>query len=70
MVGSVIELLEHNYTEDLKAIFTEIENGNTSGKLSQKIKDRMNKRKYKGQLLVTILEDFINQCLSSGIPLF
>lgn len=70
MVGSVIELLEHNYTEDLKAIFTEIENGNTSGKLSQKIKDRMNTRKYKGQLLVTILEDFINQCLSSGIPLF
>ncbi|HIH0446625.1 TPA: tyrosine-type recombinase/integrase [Vibrio cholerae] len=70
MVGSVIELLEHNYTNDLNKIFNDIETGNASGVLSQRIKERMNTRKFKGQLFVTNLEVFIYQCLSSGIPLF
>ncbi|MGF1758959.1 tyrosine-type recombinase/integrase [Photobacterium sagamiensis] len=70
MVASVMELLEHNYTEDLKDILDEIANNNASGALSEKIKARMNSQRYKGQVLITDLETFIKESLASGVPLF
>lgn len=70
MVASVIELIEHNYTEDLKDIFEAISNNKTSGELSNKIKKRMEVQQYKGQVLVTDIESYVRESLQAGVPLF
>ncbi|MFS1869888.1 tyrosine-type recombinase/integrase [Vibrio lentus] len=70
MVSSVIELLEHNYTEDIKDIFDAIQNNQTSGVLSQKIKERMDHQKYDGQILPIDIEAYVRESLKAGIPLF
>ncbi|OED66468.1 integrase [Vibrio tasmaniensis ZS-17] len=70
MVESVIELLEHNYTEDLKDIFEAISNRETSGDLSDKIKKRMEDQQYKGQILVTDIELYVRESLKAGVPLY
>ncbi|MCB5460142.1 tyrosine-type recombinase/integrase [Vibrio lentus] len=70
MVASVIELLEHNYTEDLKDIFEAISNSKTSGDLSDKIKKRMEEQQYKGQVLVTDIELYVRESLKAGVPLY
>ncbi|WP_155485388.1 tyrosine-type recombinase/integrase, partial [Vibrio harveyi] len=70
MVESVIELLEHNYTEDLQEIFEAINNNNTAGDLSDKIKKRMEEQNYQGSILVTDIESYVRESLKAGIPLF
>jgi hypothetical protein len=70
MVESVIDLLSHNYTESLNEVFQAVTNGKTVGSLSTKLKSRMDEKKYKGQILVTDIETFVKQMLTSGIPLF
>ncbi|HDY7465643.1 TPA: tyrosine-type recombinase/integrase [Vibrio vulnificus] len=70
MVESVIELLEHNYTEDLQEIFEAINNNNTAGDLSDKIKKRMEEQIYPGSILVTDIESYVRESLKAGIPLF
>ncbi|MDA0151587.1 tyrosine-type recombinase/integrase [Vibrio sp. Makdt] len=70
MVDSVIELLEHNYTEDLKEVFDAIRDNKTSGALSKKIKERMEDQKYSGQILLTDIETYVKESLRSGLPLF
>ncbi|WP_394166274.1 tyrosine-type recombinase/integrase [Photobacterium piscicola] len=70
MVSSVIELLEHNYTEDLNEIFDAIRNNKTSGALSQRIKERMEHQKYNGQILPIDIEAYVRESLKAGIPLF
>ncbi|ELR63722.1 Site-specific recombinase, phage integrase family [Photobacterium marinum] len=70
MVASVIELIEHNYTEELKDIFEAISNNKTSGELSDKIKKRMEVQQYKGQVLATDIETYVRESLQAGVPLF
>lgn len=70
LVSSVMEILEHNFTEDLVEAFESVANGQTAGELSQKIKSRMETRKYKGQILATDLENFIHELIKSGVPCF
>ncbi|MEZ8985683.1 integrase [Vibrio cyclitrophicus FF160] len=70
MAQGILELLEHNYTEDLKEILDEIASNSTSGKLSDLIKSRICSQKYKGQILLTDVEIFIKESLASGVPLF
>ncbi|KLN66352.1 tyrosine-type recombinase/integrase [Vibrio sp. VPAP30] len=70
MVQSVVELIEHNYTEDLVDIFEEIANNNTYGRLSVKMKKRFFSRHFKGQILTTDIEDYVRTSLEAGVPLF
>lgn len=70
MVQNVMELIEHNYTEDLSQVFQDIVDGKTNGELSDIIKNRINSRKYKGQILVTDIESFVKETIRSGIPMF
>jgi len=70
MVESVIELIEHNYTEDLNEIFTAVADGKAAGDLAKNIKKRMSKNKYKGQILATDTETFIHEALLTGVELF
>lgn len=70
MVASAIELLEHNYTEDLKDIFEVISNNKASGNLSDKIKKRMEEQCYSGQILVTDIESYVRESLKAGVPLY
>ena len=70
MTEGILELLEHNYTEELKEILDEINENNTSGILSDFIRSRICNQKYKGQILVTDIETFIKESLASGVPLF
>ncbi|MEZ9595491.1 site-specific integrase [Shewanella sp. 10N.261.52.F9] len=70
IVASVMELLEHNYTEDLNDVFQSIANGETAGDLSNRIKERMDQQQYKGQILVTDIESFIHEALQAGVPIF
>jgi len=70
LVQNVMELIEHNYTEDLSQIFKDIVDGKTAGNLSDNIKQRMHSQKYKGQILATDIESFIKETIRSGIPLF
>lgn len=70
IVGSVMELLEHNYTEDLNEAFQSIADGKTAGELSSKIKQRMDEQNYKGQVLATDVESFIHEAIQAGVPMF
>ncbi|MEZ9048090.1 tyrosine-type recombinase/integrase [Vibrio sp. 10N.247.311.64] len=70
MVQSVVELIEHNYTEDLIDIFEEISNNNTYGRLSVKIRKRFYSRHFKGQILTTDIEAYVRVSLEAGVPLF
>jgi len=70
MVDSVIELIEHNYTEDLNEIFASVAEGKAAGGLAESIRKRMTQQNYNGQVLVTGVESFIHEALFSGVPLF
>lgn len=70
LVDSVMDLLEHNYTEDLNDVFQSIANDKTVGELSSRIKVRMEKQKYKGQILATDIESFIHEAIKAGVPMF
>ena len=70
IVSSVMELLEHNYTEDLNNIFQDIADGKTVGDLSDRLKERMENQKHKGQILATDIESFIHEALQVGVPMF
>ncbi|OZS41880.1 site-specific integrase [Photobacterium sanguinicancri] len=70
MAQGILELLEHNYTEELKEVLDEIAAYNTSGKLSDLIRSRICNQNYKGQVLLTDIDTFIKESLASGVPLF
>jgi len=70
MIDSVIELIEHNYTEDLNEIFASVAEGKAAGGLAESIRKRMEQQNYSGQVLVTGVESFIHEALFSGVPLF
>ncbi|AIV04974.1 integrase [Vibrio harveyi] len=70
IVQSVVELIEHNYTEDLKEIFDTIVNKSSYGVLSDKVKKRILRRSFKGQILTTDIETYVKVSLKAGIPLF
>jgi len=70
MVESIIELIEHNYTEELNDAFIEITEGKTAGPLSQNIKKRNESKRFKGQILVTDIETFVHEALISGMNIF
>lgn len=70
VVESVMELLEHNYTEDLSQVFQSIADGKSFGDLNYRIKQRIDEQHYKGQILVTDVESFIHEALNAGVPIF
>jgi hypothetical protein len=70
MVDSIIELIEHNYTEDLHEALVEITEGKTAGNLSDNIKKRNKHKNFKGQILVTDIETFIHEAMQSGMNIF
>lgn len=70
MVDSIIELIEHNYTEDLHEALIEITEGKTAGNLSDSIKKRNKHKNFKGQILVTDIEAFVHEAIQAGMNIF
>ncbi len=70
MVDSIIELIEHNYTEDLHEALIEMTEGKTAGSLSNSIKKRNKSKNFKGQILVTDIETFIHEAIQAGMNIF
>jgi hypothetical protein len=70
MIESIMELIEHNYTQDLHQVLTNIAEGKAAGDLANKIHSRTENQKFKGQLLATDIETFVHESLAAGIPLF
>lgn len=67
--GSVMELLEENYTEDLHNALSKIASGEAAGDLAEAVRQR-SAHHYPGQLLATEVELFVHAALESGVPLF
>lgn len=67
--GSVMELLEENYTEDLQKALTKIANGEAVGELADALR-RRSAQLYPGQILVSEVEAFVHANLEAGVPLF
>lgn len=67
--GSVIELLEENYTEDLQEVLTKISSGEAVGDLVKSVNQR-SVHYYPGQILASEVEAFVHSALESGVPLF
>ena len=67
--GSVIELLEENYTEDLQDVLTKISSGEAVGELAKAVNQR-SVHYYPGQILASEVESFVHSALESGVPLF
>ncbi|ABG40540.1 phage integrase [Paraglaciecola sp. T6c] len=70
LVGSVMELIEHNYTEDLNDAFQSISDGKAAGNLFSQIKQRMEEQNYRGQVLAVDVESFIHEAIQAGVPMF
>jgi integrase len=70
MVRNVIELLEHNYTQDLQEALANVIKGVPEHGLEDAIRKRGQEKSFKGQLLVTDIASFINETLASGVPLY
>lgn len=67
--GSVLELLEENYTEDLQEALSKIASGEAVGDLADTIRQRSSHH-YSGQILVSEVESFVHSALESGVPFF
>lgn len=67
--GSVIELLEENYTEELQEALTKIANGEAMGELADALRKRSTQL-YPGQIQVSEIEAFVHANLEAGVPLF
>lgn len=70
LVSSVIELLEHNYTEDLIDALEKIVSGEAVGDLAEAIRQRSDNRYFKGQILNTSIETYIHEVLQAGLNIF
>jgi hypothetical protein len=67
--GSVMELLEENYTEDLREALEKITSGEAVGELADTLRKR-SVQHYPGQILASDVEAFVNTALENGVPLF
>lgn len=67
--GSIMELLEENYTEDLKEALEKITSGEAVGELADTLRQR-SAQHFPGQILVSEVETFVNTALENGVPLF
>ncbi|WP_152205923.1 tyrosine-type recombinase/integrase [Marinobacter changyiensis] len=67
--GSVMELLEENYTEDLSEAISKIASGEAVGDLAESLKKR-SVQHYPGQMLPSEIEVFVHTALEAGVPLF
>ena len=67
--GSVIELLEENYTQDLQEALSKIVAGEALGELADALRKRSTQL-YPGQILVSEIEAFVHANLEAGVPLF
>lgn len=70
LVKNVIELVEHNYTEDLQLIFSKIAGGEEVVSFANKASDRSGQNLYRGQILASDIETFVRESLLSGVPLY
>tara|TARA_R110002049_G_scaffold297673_1_gene486972 strand:- start:2717 stop:4663 length:1947 start_codon:yes stop_codon:yes gene_type:complete len=67
--GSVMELLEENYTQDLHEALNKIASGDAVGDLANTLRQR-SVDCYPGQILASEIEAFVHSALESGVPLF
>lgn len=67
--GSVMELLEENYTQDLHEALNKITSGEAVGDLADSLRQR-SVQHYPGQVLAADVESFVHSALETGVPLF
>ena len=70
LMSNIIELIELNYAEELLEVFDKIFEGELVGNVEKSIHSRANNKHFKGQILNTKLETFLDDLQSSGVQVY